>query len=189
MARQQGPADHLAGDLLHQLVHQQDVAQALGHLLPVHIQEAVVHPVPGQRPVVRVGADALGDLVLVVGEDQVVAAAVDVDGKRAQGLLDHGRAFQVPAGTARAPGAVPHRLTGLGGLPQHEIGGVALVGLDLDPGAGDLVFEGLARERAVIGETRDVEQHVILGLIGAAGLHQPADDVEHLRDMGGGAGL
>ena len=50
-----------------------------------------------------VGAAALGDLVLVVREDQVEAAAVDVE-RHAQPALAHGRALDVPAGAAVAPG-------------------------------------------------------------------------------------
>ena len=51
----------------------------LRHLLPLDLQEAVVHPVPFamQRRAVR--AARLRDLVLVVREDEVDAAAVDVE--------------------------------------------------------------------------------------------------------------
>jgi hypothetical protein len=62
------------------------------------LHEAVVHPHVGQR--LAGGALALGDLVLVVRELQVGAAAVDVEGV-AQHLAAHGRAFDVPARAAR----------------------------------------------------------------------------------------
>jgi hypothetical protein len=52
------------------------------------------------------GAAALGDLVLVMREDEVEAAAVDVD-RLSEVALDHGRAFDVPAGAAPAPWAIP----------------------------------------------------------------------------------
>ena len=48
----------------------------------------------------------LGLLVLVVGEAQVDAAAVDVEGV-AEVLARHGRALEVPAGTAVAEGRGP----------------------------------------------------------------------------------
>ncbi len=135
-----------------------------------------------------VGAGPLGELVLVVGEDQVVAAAVDVH-RQAEVGLDHGRALDVPAGAARAPGTVPHRLARLGRLPQHEVGRVLLVGSDLDPGAGDHVVQGAARQLAVVGEGGGVEQHVALGRIGAALGCEAADLVEHGGDVGGGVRL
>ena len=121
-----------------------------------------------------VGAEALGHLVFVVREDQVVAAAVDVDGQ-AQGLLDHRRAFDVPARTPRTERARPHRLAGLGRLPQHEVGRVLLVGRDVHPGAGDHVVHRAAGQLAVVGIGLDVEQHVALGLIGGVVADQPDD--------------
>src|SRR5256885_8117113 len=57
----------------------EEVAQRLGHLLVVHVDEAVVHPDLRERLAGR--AFALGDLVFVVRELQVGAAAVDVDRK------------------------------------------------------------------------------------------------------------
>ncbi len=96
---QQSPADHLARLLFEQVMGQGDVAEALGHLLVGHVQEAVVQPVVGVAAVVMAVAHTLGELVLVVREDQVDAAAVDVD-RQAQLLLDHRRAFDVPAGPA-----------------------------------------------------------------------------------------
>ena len=52
------------------------------------------------------GALGLGDFVLVVGEDEIDAAAMDVEGL-AQKRLAHRRAFDVPAGAALAPRAIP----------------------------------------------------------------------------------
>ena len=123
---------------------------------------------------VAVRADALGHLVLMVREQQVDAAAVDVDGQ-AQALLDHGRALNVPAGPARPPGAVPDRLVFLGRLPQHEVGGMLLVGGHVHPRAGDHVLHGMTAELAVVRIGLGVEQHMALSGIGRAIVHQPAD--------------
>src|SRR5579884_4397078 len=108
------------------------------------------------------GADALRDLVLVVRENQVEPAAVNVEGL-AEGALAHRRAFDVPAGTAAAPWARPAGLVGARRLPQHEIAGVLLVGRDLDPGAGDHVLAAAPRQRAVPGVGGDAEQGMALG--------------------------
>src|SRR3546814_19880252 len=67
--------------------------RSLRHLLGVHRDKAVVHPVAGERRAM-VGAAALRDLVLMVREDQVLPARVNVD-RIAQMLLDHGRAFDM----------------------------------------------------------------------------------------------
>src|SRR4051812_24733574 len=67
-------------------------------------------------------------LVLVVGEAQVDAAAVDVEGA-AEVLLRHRRALDVPAGPAASPGRGPRRRRRLGllpALPQREVARVPL---------------------------------------------------------------
>src|SRR3546814_3545820 len=82
--------------------------RSLRHLLAVHHYVAVVHP---QARHLRgaVGAAALRDLVLVVREDEIEAAAVDVE-DLAQVFQRHRGAFDVPARAAAAPGALPARL-------------------------------------------------------------------------------
>ena len=74
-------------ELLQHIANQEKVAQALGHLLVVDVDEAVVHPAVGQR--LAGGAFALRDFVLVMGKWQVGAAAVDVE-RFAQQLARHG---------------------------------------------------------------------------------------------------
>ena len=86
-------------------------------------EQAVVGPVADHR--LGVAAFALGDFVFVVREHEVEAAAVDVE-RFAEQLLAHGRAFDVPAGPAVAPGAVPRRLARLGRFPEGEVGHVPL---------------------------------------------------------------
>jgi hypothetical protein len=93
----------------------------------------------------RVGAAGLGDLVLVVGELEVEAAAVDVEGG-AEKLVRHGGAFDVPAGAAAAPGRVPAGGGLVGGLPEDEVERVLLEGGDLD--AGSAIMSSTERPRA-----------------------------------------
>jgi len=87
-----------------------------------------------------------------VGEDEVDAAAVDVEAL-AQQPDRHGRALDVPAGPARTPGRLPRRLAGLGRLPEGEVDRGTLALVDLDPGAGRLqqVVEPAVGEVAVAG--------------------------------------
>src|SRR5699024_4638942 len=123
-------------------------SQRLAHLFPTGGHPRVVQPQAGEVPAGRVG---LGDLVLVVREAQVDAAAVDVEGL-AEVLARHRRAFQMPSGPATAPGGVPAgagRIGVLGRLPQREIAGVALIGGLVLLDRGQLV-QALVGEPAVL---------------------------------------
>ena len=66
----------IAAEDVERLVEQKDVAHRLGHLGLLQANHPVVDPQPRQRRSPR-GA-GLGGLVLVVGEDQIRAAPVDV---------------------------------------------------------------------------------------------------------------
>ena len=109
-----------------------EVVQGLGHLLAIHLDHPVVDPVLGKGPAASQG---LGPLVLVVGEDQVVTPAVDVEAV-AQQVERHGHALDVPAGSSRSPRRVPRGLAGLGCLPEGEVEWVILVIVHFDPGSG-----------------------------------------------------
>ena len=169
------PAEH-RGDRQH-------VAKRLAHLLAAHGDPAVVQPVPGEAVAHGLG---LGDLVLVVREDQVHAARVDVE-LRAQVGLAHRDAFGVPAGAPRPPRRRPRRLAGLGALPQREVTRIALTRRDalalvhvVDPVAGQL---------AVVGVAQNVEVDVAPAGVGVPVVDQPLDQLDHLGDVPGGTGL
>ena len=65
------------GAMLPQVAHGQDIAVPLGHLGAAHVEELAAAR-SGRSPSAGVGA-ALGDLVLVMGEDQVHRPGVDVE--------------------------------------------------------------------------------------------------------------
>jgi hypothetical protein len=109
---------------------------------------------------------------------------VDVD-RLAQMPLDHRRAFDVPAGTAAAPGRVPADGARRRGLPQDEVGRVLLVRGNFHAGAGDHRVAVAAAERAVIGIAGHVEKDVAFRLIGVAGLDQARGHRDHVVDMFG----
>ena len=119
------------------------------------------------------------------GKIEVLAAAVDVEAAT-QVLAGHGRALDVPAGAARAPGRVPGRLAGLGGLPEGEVERVALVRVDLDPGAGQELGQVAAGQLAVLGPLADGEVDVAVGLVGEADVDQAGDQGQHLGDVAAG---
>ena len=56
----------------------EEVALGFGHFFVVDVDVAVVDPVVGEGA--AIGAFGLGNFVFVVGEDQILAAAVNVDG-------------------------------------------------------------------------------------------------------------
>ena len=183
MGAEEGVAEDHAAVAGQELAGADHVADGLGHLLALELKEGVVEPVAGER--LAGGGLGLGDLVLVVGEDEVLAAAVDVEGA-AQVLAGHGRALDVPAGAARAPGRVPGGLAGLGALPEGEVQRVALVRVDLDPGAGLELGQVAAGQPAVLGPLADGEVDVAADLVGDAGVDQAGDQGQHLRDVAAG---
>ena len=185
VAGEQGETQNFAVVLGEQIAHQTEVAQRLGHLLAVDIDVAVVQPVA--HVVGAVGAAALGDLVFVVGEDQVLSAAMDVD-HVTQMLMDHGGTFDVPARAATAPGGVPARLLVAGRLPEDEVAGVALVVGHFHPGTGEHVFQFAAGKLAVVGHGFHRKQHLAIRLVGVALFHQGGDHLDHLGDVIGGLG-
>ena len=140
------------------------VAEALAHLLRVHLHEAVVHPVldEGLRAVVRPAPArrrGLREFVLVVREDEILPAAVNVDG-RAQHLLNHRRTLDVPPGSTRAPRRIPRRLPGLRSLPQREIRRILLPIVHRHALARAVILQFAAAQRTVPGQRVHREVHV-----------------------------
>ncbi len=131
----------------------------------------------------------MGDLVLVVREDVVDATGVDVEA-RAEIAHRHRRAFEVPAGKALAP-AIGRPLedpTLAGGLPQREVGRIALVGFDVAAVAGTQVCQRVARQLAVALEPADVVVDVALRRrVRVAGVLERLGQREHLGDVLGRA--
>ena len=90
-----------------------------------------MHPQPRQRLAAR--GERLRRLVLVVGEQQVAAAAVDLD-LEPEHFLGHRRALDVPARPPRSPGRVPGGVLALlQPLPEREIERIALAPGALEP--------------------------------------------------------
>ena len=77
MGVQHEEAQHLQVIFLADLADGKEVAKGLGHLPVVDIQERVVHPV--FREFLSVAGLALGNLVFMMGENQILSARMDVD--------------------------------------------------------------------------------------------------------------
>src|SRR4029453_14549451 len=149
----------------------QRVAERLRHLLLAHVDHAVVHPVARKR-LARAGF-GLGDLALVVGKDEIFAAAVNVE-RRAEVFHRHRGALDVPARPAGPPRALPRGLPGLGGLPEREVAGIALALVHLDAGPREQIVEVLAREPSVGWKASDRELDIALDRMGVARAAQAA---------------
>jgi hypothetical protein len=175
---------------LDDLADPQRVAERLAHLLAVQRDPGVVQPVVGEA---ETGCARLGELVLVVREAQVDAAAVDVEGV-AEVLAGHRRALEVPARAAGAEGGRPRRrrrLVGLVALPQREVAGVALAARVGVLGV-DHVVDLLVGQGAVVGPAAHVEVDVtaaVGGGVGVAALDQGGHQLDHLGHVPGRAGL
>ena len=129
-------------------MNRREVSERLGHLLATDIEHGVVHPVTSEG---AASGDCFCSLVGVVGEDQIVAAAVDVE-VVVEYVEAHRGALDVPAGPSWAPGRIPSWFARLGRLPQCEVERIFLGFVALD--AGDCVFGDLIgasmNERSVV---------------------------------------
>ena len=168
------------------LAHGEEVAERLGHLAVIHIDKAVVHPVVDEFAAVR--GFRLGDFVFVVRKRKVAAAAVNVD-RLAEIAVGHGRAFDMPAGTARAPGRIPARLAGLRGLPERKVQRVFLHIVHIDARAGLKILDRLVGELAVSGKFERAVVHIAVDLVSIALFDQRLDDLNDLTDVFGRFGV
>ena len=181
MGAEQEKAQHLAGVGLEGILDEEAVAEALAHLLAADRDEAVVHPVT--RQFVPRRAAGLCRFVLVVREEQVGPAAVDVDGVvlvGAEVLFDHRRALGVPARASPAEGGVKGDAVVADAFPQREIRRVALFGRTFDPLLGIGLVLAAVGEAEVAGVALGVEIDVAVRRpVGVAGVDKLGDEVGH----------
>ena len=129
----------------------------------------------------------------MVREDQILTAAVQVDGLAQMGAA-HGAALDVPARAAHAVGAFPCGFTGLCSLPDGKVSRVFLqvvvhLAAQLTVATLQIVQLQVA-QLAVLRVALDAEVHIaVLGNVGMAGVDQVLHDVQNLLDVLGGAGL
>ena len=180
---------HRRSTALKQGADRGEVAQGFGHLFAAHIDHAVVQPPAGQG--LARGRFRLGDFVVVVGEDQIGAAEMEIN-RVSQLLAHHGRAFDMPTRPAGAPGGRETGLPRFGPFPKGEIKGMLLAGFLKagDPTIGVLLLlrEIAAREFAVASVFHHGEIDIAIGAIGRPlGLqfaNQGADRIEALGGPG-----
>ena len=144
-----------------------------------------MHPAAGKRFAgVRF---ALQDLVLVMGEHEVYAPAVDVE-RFAQVFHAHDRALDVPAGASVAPRARPTGLVRLGRFPQREVAGTLFSLVDLDTCAGNQLVNLAAGELPVRARLVNLEIHAAVRFVCESLVDQSLDHSDDVVDMFGGVG-
>ncbi len=173
-------AQHFGVVSLENVANGEEVAEGLAHLLMIDIDKAVVQPVLDKgfagRPF------ALGDFIFMMGEDQVFTAAVDVE-SLAEVLYAHRRTFDVPAGTPRAPGGFPGRLSGFGAFPQGKVHGMAFEFSRRNTGAGAHFIHIALGEFQVVREALDRVIDIAAAGVGAAASDQTLHQGDDLADM------
>ena len=165
--------------LVERVPQRDHVAERLRHLLAAEAEDPVVHP---ELRELTPRAARLGDLVLVVREDEIEPTAVDLE-HRPEVLLGHRRALDVPTGATAPPRRVPPRVLALlVPLPEREVAWALLQrGLLLLLGrvAHGVLVEP-ARESAVLGKAVDTEVDVAAGRVREAELDQLRDQRDDL---------
>src|SRR5215212_10850428 len=159
------------------------VPHGFGHLPARESHHAMMGPGSHERAI-RVSRGTLGELVLVVREAYVRAAAVDV-GPFGQMLAHHRGALDVPARAPCSPGALPGRLARFGGLPQREVQRTPLEACMALFRLAHL-FGALVAQGAVGRETFDGVVDVAVGFfrdVRVALLYELLDQGDHLRDV------
>ena len=177
MRAQHKHADGLIAELLCCVADHEEVALGLGHFLIVDGQEAVVQPI--MRKGAAVCTLGLCDLVLVMRENQIKTAGMDVDGL-AEVLVRHSRALNMPARAAlAAPRRIPSRLTRLCSLPDREVHRIFLYLADRDAGTGLQLLHRLVAQLAILGEGLGAEVYVtVLSNVSVAVLDQALNNVD-----------
>ena len=124
-----------------------------------------MHPIVGEGLAGK--ALALRYFILMVREDEILAAAVNINGV-AEIAPVHRGALDMPAGSALAPRGIPCGLAGLLGFPDGEVHRLALDLADHYTCARLKILKRLMRELAVVLELLGAEINVALCLIGIA---------------------
>ena len=153
--------------------------------VPLRKQVLAVHPAADHA----VAGDALGlgDLVLVVGEDVVDAAGVDVELLAEVGASTSPSTRCASRGSPRPTGCPrPATRCSPAAFQSAKSRGIALVAGRISPAVpGPSSFSSvLPRQLAVAGKDCDVEVDVAARLVGVAPLDQPGDQLDHLRRRG-----
>ena len=129
---------------------------------------------------------AWANLVLVMREDQVHAAGVDVDRRAAQQAQRHGRTLDVPARTSGPDSCTPTTARqAFDAFPQHEVAGIVFrvfVDVHARPGIQAIVIE--PGQTSIGWQRRDLEVHRAVAVVGVPVPLERANHLAHRVDIG-----
>ena len=174
---------------LRDITDREKIVEALAHFLVVHVDKAVVHPVVDVW--LACGAFALGNLIFVVREQQVLAAAVNVK-ILSKVFHTHRGAFNVPTGASFSPRTIPGWLAGLLCFPQGEIlrGFLFRFNVQTVTGAHLAVFGPLSGKLAVSWKSGNPVVYIAgRNGVGVAVFDQTGNQSDDLPDMLRGPGM
>ena len=190
MSGQHEEAQHLGIIFGNDIPHREKVSSGFAHLPVIDVQESVVHPVMGEGLSVR--RLGLGDFVFMVRENQILSARMDVDFVSQIFFAHHG-AFDVPAGTAVAPGRLPVGLPFLLGLPEHKVQRILLLilaGHQKGTLSALQIVQVLVGQLSIITEASHTVIHrSVVRHISVAVVDQLLDHLQHAADLLSGLGM
>ena len=127
-------------------------------------------------------AFGLSNLVFMMRENQVAAAAMEVKGF-SQILHAHGRAFNMPAGTTRTPRALPSRLARFSGFPQRKIHRIMLAVINVYTRAGHHILNITAGKLTIVFKFFYTVENVAVNNITIAIVNQALNGFDDIIDM------
>ena len=107
---------------------------------------------------------------------------MNIDGI-AEDFLGHRGAFNMPAGPAWPPRAVPCRFARLRSLPERKIGGMSRAAVCLGPGPGKHLFEAATAQFAIVFVASAVEIDVAIKRVSKPLFDQRSNNVLHFFDV------
>ena len=180
MRRYHKETDRLIAVFFRNISYGEEIAERLRHLNIVNVDISVVHPIICERH--AVAALALSDLILMVREDEILTAAMNVD-RIAEETSYHRRTFDMPARSAMSPRGLPVRLARLCALPESEVHRLFFDLADHNSCAGFKILKRLMRKLAVLVEFGGAEINIAVNGIGVALVDKGGNYVDYLVNI------
>ena len=127
-------------------------------------------------------AFGLSNLVFMMRENQIAAAAMEVKGF-AQILHAHGRAFNMPARTTGTPRALPCRLARFSGFPQRKIHRITLAVINVYTCTSQHIFQITAGKLTIVFKFFYTVENVAINNIAVAIVNQALYGSDDIIDM------
>src|SRR4030042_7037306 len=168
------------------ILYSQEVAKGFGHLFTIYCHKSVVHKIAYKW--FSSGRYGLGYVIFMMRKDEILSPSMDIE-SLPQVADTHGRAFDVPSGSARAPGAFPGGFAWLAGLPEGKIHGMAFSGVNFYSGTGLHLFQTAMGKPSVTRELFHREEDITFSRIRIPLAYQGLNQTDDILDIPGGLWL